>query len=64
MEIGKYYKDNFNKKVDEESKNLENCDEQLQTPYSAEEALALIEDVKLSKYQYEVVRMQAEKKKC
>ncbi|EFN70735.1 hypothetical protein EAG_07643, partial [Camponotus floridanus] len=32
------------------------------TSYSAEEALALIEDVKLSKYQYEVVRMQAKKR--
>lgn len=47
---------------DEESKNLDNCDEQLQTPYSAEEASALIEDVKLFKYQYEVVRMQAKKR--
>lgn len=47
---------------DKESKNFEDCDEQLQTPYSAEEALALIEDVKLSKYQYEVIRMQAKER--
>lgn len=47
---------------DEESKNSENCDEQSYTPYSAEEALALIEDVKLSKYQYEIIRKQAKER--
>jgi len=47
---------------DEEPKNVKNCDEQSHTPYSVEEALALIEDVKLSKYQYEIIQMQAKER--
>lgn len=47
---------------DEESEISENCDTQSYTPYSAEEALALIEDVKLSKYQYKIIRMQAKER--
>ena len=40
------------KENDEESEISENSVEQSCTPCSAEETLALIEDVKLSNYQY------------
>ncbi|KYQ46691.1 hypothetical protein ALC60_14306 [Trachymyrmex zeteki] len=50
------------KENDEESNISKNCDEQSYTPYSAEEALALIEDVKLSKYQYTIIRTQAKER--
>lgn len=51
------------KKNDKESNNVENCDEQSYTPYSAEEALASIEDVKWPfKCQYEIIRTQVKER--
>jgi len=48
--------------LNENDEKSENCDKQPCISYSVEEALALIEDVKLSKYQYKIIRQQAKER--